>query len=264
MGRKSTVKIKKPDTPSSPTGKASHATRGSGCGHCHTQKHCAIGGIYESGFRELDILISEKSFAKGEALFSPESPVGIYRVLKVGSAHLVSSPGTHAPIALALLGKGTVLSGNDAPRCPPGVSIKATSKSRVCEIPLTDLRSQLDSAQWDTIMDAPNACTMLLRWSEIIRLSSIQARMVATLVLLSEIQHSTRITIQSQAELARLINSTRESVARSLSQLIKLGLIQRIDPHLYEVNVSALTEWARALQAPQVAATTGEQPALEN
>jgi cobalamin biosynthesis protein CobD/CbiB len=83
----------------------------------------------------------------------------------------------------------------------------------------------------------------LADWSQVVQLRGLQRQLVVAL-LLSQEQGNAVIRLPSQVVLAALLSTTRESIARTLNQLAKLGLLRRIDRRHCEVMVQDLSCFA--------------------
>ena len=76
----------------------------------------------------------------------------------------------------------------------------------------------------------------LLAWTQLIRVANLKQRVLSALMLLAETQGSAvRVYLPRQADLAGLLNITRESVGRILGELERDGVVLRIGRNWVDV-----------------------------
>lgn len=202
------------------------------CQVCAARLHCLIGQLPRARQERLDPWISEVEFHKGDTLQVEAVTTDVVRTIKLGSVMLTRQGPDSAARAVAIVGRGHLLGQWRLLGQPTQVGAWALSSVRVCELPIAALGGAL---QQDPLFlgalhgGMAHTFARLADWSLVVRLRGLPRQLVATLTLLSEAQGATAVRLPSHVALAAVLNTSRESVARTLRQLEADGWIRRID-----------------------------------
>lgn len=175
-------------------------------------------------------------FKKRELILEQGELSHSLRVVKLGLmlVHRRGLDGQARPVGL--LGRGYLPGLLSVSAQPSTVRWEAVSAGALCEIHLPYLQGHglLNDAFWAVMADF-NAATFaaLADWGQVVRLRPLRAQMAAVLLLLAQRQSEDELLLPSQKVLAQLLNVTRESVSRTLTELLDTGALARTpgQPH---------------------------------
>lgn len=202
------------------------------CQVCAARLTCLIGQLPASSQERLTPFHHERAFRKGQTLQTQGVTGEALLSIKLGTVMVTRQSADAQPRAVGLFGRGHTLGLFGAVGHPTQLGAVALSAGRVCEIAVATLH-QLQL--FDTaFMDALHAVTVrsfasLADWGQVMRLRGLQRQVVAALLLLAAEQGTRAVRLPSQAALASLLSTSRESVARTLRQLEASGHLRRID-----------------------------------
>lgn len=180
----------------------------------------------------MDAWIREVEFHKGDTLQTEGEATGSVRTIKLGSVMLTRKGPDGLARAIAVVGRGHLLGQWRLLDQATQVGALALSTGRVCELPVAALGVPLqEEPAFRVALHESMAHTFarLADWSQVMRLRGLPRQLVATLVLLSEEQAAAAVRLPSHVALAAVLNTSRESVARTLRQLETAGYLRRID-----------------------------------
>jgi CRP-like cAMP-binding protein len=194
--------------------------------------HCLIGQLPRVRQERLDPCISEVEFRKGDVLQAEGIDTDVVRIIKLGTVMLSRQGPDGVARPVAIVGRGELLGQWRLLDQPTQVGAVALSIGRVCELPVEALRGPLlQDPQFRAVLHGGMAQSFarLADWSQLMRLRGLPRQLVAALLLLGEAQGTSAVRLPSHVALATLLNTTRESVARTLRQLELAGHLRRID-----------------------------------
>jgi len=202
------------------------------CQVCAARLKCVIGRLPRSRQVRLDPLINEVEFRKGEALQAEGAVNEVVRTVKVGTVMLTRQGPDGVARPVAIVGRGHLRGQWRLLDQPTQVGALALSTGRVCELPVAALGGPL--LQDPVFLNALHTGMLhtfarLADWGQVVRLRGLPRQLVATLLLLSEAQGASAVRLPSHVALAAVLNTTRESVARTLRQLATDGHLRRVD-----------------------------------
>lgn len=212
------------------------------CADCATRELCLIGSLPQA-HAGIGPLVRERSFHAGEMLSREGDMASHFKIVKIGSIFLCrnSAGGPARPIAIS--GRGSTFGIFSYLSVPNQLSVVAGSSGRYCEIAAdrvqslarndSAFRARLEKIYVDTV-------SVLANWAEAIGRSSVLARVAASLLLLADSQRSASITIPSHTALAKMLGTTRESVARALATLEASAGLLRKSPRRCEIFPESL------------------------
>lgn len=218
------------------------------CRDCATRELCLIGGL-PAAVVDLGPVRRERSFSRRETL-SREGELGShFKIVKVGMVFIcrASSEGVARPVAIA--GPGAVFDFSSYLSQPNQVSAVAGSSGRCCEIPTDRIESlaRSDKTFRERIGEVYGEnFGMLAKWAEALGRRNVVAQVAASLQLLAANQHGSSVTIPSHTDLAELLGTTRESVARALATLEAAQCLRRTSLRRCEVFPGPLRQWLSA------------------
>jgi CRP-like cAMP-binding protein len=189
--------------------------------------------------------VRERTFHQGDMLTREGDVSSHFKIIKIGMVFLCRNTAGGAPRPVAVSGRGTAFGIFGYMAQPNQVSVVAASSGRYCEIATEKVRSlsgndrtfrrRLEKIYVDTV-------AIFAGWAEAMGRGSVNARVAAALLLLTDSQRSTAITIPSHSALAEMLGTTRESVARALAALEAGGGVIRKSPRRCEVFPGLLRE----------------------
>jgi len=235
-------------------------SNGSRCDHCACQQQCLLGRLD----RELPAAwrgaVSEAPFRKGEVLQRQGDGVtGELRMVKLGLL-VIQRGGARRegerPVGMA--GCGQVLGLPALLAQPAELSFVAVTPGRLCRVALAPqcqggaglpvgVLRELAREQLQT-------GARLADWGRIARVRGVAAQLAGALLQLAELQRSTLVRLPSQAVLAALLATTRESVARALALLAREQALLRRDRWHCEIEREQLSAWVDGGRGRSVAA----------
>ena len=223
------------------------------CQLCAARQSCLIGQLPRSRQERLDPLIRESNFRKGERLQEEGTSAQGVRTIKLGTLMLTRNGPDGVARPVALVGRGHLLGQWGLLEQRTTTGVQALSAGRVCELPVTALRGS--GLQDPVFLQAlhtgmAHAFVHLADWSQLMRLRGLNRQLVATLMLLGQAQGTTVVRLPSQIALASLLNTSRESVARTLRQIEADGLLRRIDRWHAELSHSHRTVFDETPRQP--------------
>ncbi|UJW82261.1 Crp/Fnr family transcriptional regulator [Hydrogenophaga sp. SL48] len=202
------------------------------CQVCAARLNCLIGGLPRARQVRLDPWISEVDFRKGDTLQVEGAATEVVRTIKLGTVMLTRRGLDGVARPVAIMGRGHLLGQWRLLDQPTQVGALALSSGRACELPVASLGGTLlQDPVFLNMLHTGMAHTFarLADWSQVVRLRGLPRQLVATLVLLGEAQGASAVRLPSHVALAAVLNTTRESVARTLRQLETGGHLRRID-----------------------------------
>lgn len=202
------------------------------CQVCAARQNCLIGRLPRARQVRIDPWISEVEFHKGDTLQAEGAATEVVRTIKLGTVMLTREGPDSVARPVAIVGRGHLLGQWRLLDQPTQVGALALSTGRVCELPVASLGGPL--LQDPVFLNAlhsgmAHTFARLADWSQVVRLRGLPRQLVATLLLLSEAQGASAVRLPSHVALAAVLNTTRESVARTLRQLETDGHLRRID-----------------------------------
>lgn len=235
--------------------KASHRTTRSSsssssrCDRCVCQRQCLLARLDRAPATAWRVPVSETPFRKGEVLQRQGDGAHELRVVKVGLL-LMQRGGPCAvgerPVGLA--GCGQVLGLPALLALPAELSFVAVTPGRLCRVALAppgqDGAGPPASVLHELAREQLHTGARLADWGHIARVRGVAAQLAGALLQLAALQRSTLVRLPSQAVLAALLATTRESVARALALLAREQALARRDRWHCEIERTQLAAWA--------------------
>lgn len=208
------------------------------CILCANRFTCVTGRVKPDDLQQLQPLIRERRFQRGDSLLREGKIATRVRVVKVGSlfSYRRGVDGRQRPVGL--VGRGGVFGLFGVFSQHSQVSAVAAGDGRVCEIPVEALRQlAARDADFADVLVARTAAEsgMLAAWSAGMRVRGVVNQLAYSLLLVADTQHSSVIELPTQVALAELLGTTRESIARALAALEADGGIVRGERRKCEV-----------------------------
>lgn len=222
--------------------------RVSPCSICATRQHCLIGGLPRAA-AELGPDVREGSFRQGDTLMRESDRTSHLKLLKVGTVFVCRARRDGAVQPLGIGARGMVLGLCGYAKQPNQISAVASTSGRYCEIPLESVESL---AQNDPLFrerlgkSFTDNVGFMARWAQLRGYRGVVAQVAGSLALIAEEQRTEAIEVPSHTALARMLGTTRESVARAIALLEARGCLVRTGARRCEVDASRLREWLAA------------------
>jgi len=202
------------------------------CQSCACRSHCLLGRAPREV--QWDCGLVERRFRKGERLTAQGQTAPVLQIVKIGTVllHRRGAEGQDLPVGMA--GCGQALGTTALFAAPAELSATAVSDGRLCEMPVAALAVRHGGpavAGWLEALSREHARTQaqLADWSRLLRVRGATARLAGALLLLADLQRSSLVRLPTQALLASLLATTRETVARGLAHIEGAGGLVRQD-----------------------------------
>lgn len=198
------------------------------CPRCVIYQDCAFRSLPLCSPTTGGAVVRERRFGVGEVLREQGAEWGVVQVIKVGNvlASRRGPDGVSRPVAL--WGRGHIMGRLDPSTEPNALSCQAVSVGRVCEVRIEDIGTAMTQDFRDFMARGySRAFALLADWAQVTRVRGVVGQVAAALVQLGRIQASTLVQLPGHLALAALLGTSRESVARALSQLERVGAVRR-------------------------------------
>jgi len=201
----------------------------SNCQHCSLQQHCLLGSLAAAERAELQPLAQQRILYHGEVLADETQVATALRMLKLGTVFIYRRglDGRSRPIGI--MPRGAPLGTLGLFGRPNPATAVAMGTVRICEIRLDALRSALSCSsklEGNLLDSLVKNVTAMATWSEAMRLPGVIDRLAYMLLLLTDAGLSAALELPNQADLAELLGTRRESIARALHGLAADGDIE--------------------------------------
>jgi CRP/FNR family transcriptional regulator len=206
------------------------SVRSVNCQGCAIRDTCALNRLGNEERARIEPQIRERIFHRGDVLLEESRIANAARFLKLGIvfAYRRGLDGRSRPIGVVSRGAALGIFGTF--EMPSQVTCVALTTARVCEVPATELRTMSTCGSSLLVQVTRSVTEMfaaLTAWSEAMRLPGVTNQLAYVLVLLGDATQAPVVQLPSQAALAELLGTRRESVARALRSLESEGSIRR-------------------------------------
>lgn len=195
------------------------------------------------------------TFKSGEVLLDEGETALGFRFIKTGLVLLRQTGPDAVMRPIGLVGRGYMTGLLGVNGLPSLLRFEAAGLVSVCEVRHADLkRLHALEGEGAATLTAFNlkAFEVLAGWGQIMRMRSLASRLAAALGLLVHLQGSTRVQLPGHRLLAELLAVTRESISRSLDELVIAGVVARLGRGVVEVNAEVLKTWMAARGAAEM------------
>lgn len=202
------------------------------CLSCVTRSRCVTRGLAAHALPHLQSIIVERSLRRGDVIDQQGLVAENLCVIKVGMALGSRHLGDAIKTPVCLFGPGRLLgvSALFSLRAPLG--IEAATQLRLCQIPIRalDQLDLIDERFQTAIYEAAGAYfENLADWAHVLHVGSIKRQLRRALVLISREVGNAAFRMPSHIDLAHLLATRRETIARYLAQLEADGFLEKID-----------------------------------
>lgn len=202
------------------------------CLSCATRSRCVTRGLAEQSLSSLQPIIVERSVRRGEQIESQGAMADNISVIKVGMAVGSRHLGDTKKTPVCLLGPGRLLGFSALFGLHNALGTEATTPLRLCEIPISTLHQMglIDHRFQQALYQAGGAYfENLADWAHVMRAGSIKRQLIRALLLIAREMGSAAFRMPSHIDLASLLSTRRETIARYLAQLEADGFLEKID-----------------------------------
>lgn len=202
------------------------------CHECSSRHQCLIGRQSDAARVSWPTLVQEHRFRKGDVLQLQGETADSLSVLKVGTALLQRTGPDQVARPVAMAGCGQALGTGAVLGTAERLTWVAVQEGRLCRLPAAALvrSGGLDSEFLQALLhEEAQAQSRLADWSGLLHLRGVPAQLASALLQLSQLQRSTLVRLPTHTVLASLLATTRETIARSLTQLAQQGAVVRHD-----------------------------------
>ncbi len=219
------------------------SVRATHCRDCAIRELCTLGRLGDQERAPIASHLRERVFHRDDVLVEEGKYASFVRIVKVGTVFGYRRGLDGRSRAIGVVNRGNALGIFGLFDMPSQASCVARTTVRVCEIPVPALRdtstcgSRLRGYAASAIVETFGAVTA---WSESMRLPGVINQLAYVLVLLAEANKAAMVALPSHSNLAELLGTRRESVARALHALEQEGSILRHERKRCEVFRSKL------------------------
>ncbi len=169
---------------------------------------------------------------RGEAIESQGLVADNLSVIKIGMAVGSRQLGDAIKTPVCLLGPGRLLGFSALFGLHSPLGTEAATPLRLCQIPISALYQLdlIDHRFQQAIYQAGGAYfENLADWAHVMRAGSIKRQLIRALHLISREAGNAAFRMPSHVDLANLLSTRRETIARYLGQLEADGFLEKID-----------------------------------
>lgn len=202
------------------------------CEHCSTRARCVFFALPPQHAQLLKSHIRERVVTVGETLECQGDHGQTVMVIKLGLVKGMRGSSGKDNKAIAILGKGRLLGFNNLFRQVSPLTLTAITPTRVCEVDVSAVYSLAMSHQAfrrDVYKAVGSYFDCVADWSRILREDSYLLKLCHALQLIATEEGSNAFRIPSHSELAGVLGSRRETIARHIGALIHRGMFQKVD-----------------------------------
>jgi CRP/FNR family transcriptional regulator, anaerobic regulatory protein len=213
------------------------------CSVCATRTRCIIGDIGSRAANAVEPHVVPLRFQRGDTLSAQDDVSAATRLLKVGTALVTRRVLGGQQRTVAFIGRGAPVGLLGYFGIANQTSTVAASVVHACDLPHDALRDAARGQPWiqRRITElAATAAGNLADWSASVRAVGTVSQLAYVLLLLQRAQGSDAVELPQHKDLADLLGTRRETVARAFSALEAEGALRSIAPRRCELAVDAL------------------------
>lgn len=205
---------------------------GSRCDLCSTRQRCIVSSLPAERVGALQGQIVERAVPLGGQIEEQGLRSLSLKVIKLGlfKGLRCSAGGERLPVCLQ--GKGHVAGLNNLYRQPAALTLVAITPARVCELPVR-LVDEIATADRDfrrcLFQALARYVDNLADWSRVLRGGGVTTQLGEALRLIAQEEGRAAFRIPSHTELARILGTRRETVARHIGLLIEAQRFVKTD-----------------------------------
>ncbi len=201
------------------------------CELCATRERCLFYSLPVPSSYPLKSQVTERTVDVGETIELQGARITKIGVIKMGLIKGMRANRQNNSKAIVLLGRGRVIGLPGVFHMPSQLGFVAALPSRLCELDLTllnDLVARNSAVQDSLFLHAGIRMGCIMEWSSILREESHLQRLCNALQLIAIEEGNSAFRIPSHADLASLLGSRRETIARSMATLIRRGKFRKV------------------------------------
>lgn len=205
---------------------------GSRCDLCSTRQRCIVSSLPAERIGALQGQIVERAVLMGGQIEEQDLRSLSLKVVKLGLFKGLRRSAGGEQLPVCLQGKGHVAGLNNLYRQPAALTLVAITPARVCEIPVR-LVDEIAMSERDFRRSLFQALARyvdnLADWSRVLRGGSLTEQLDEALRLIAHEEGRAAFRIPSHSELARILGTRRETIARHIGLLIEAGRFVKTD-----------------------------------
>ncbi|WP_291011940.1 Crp/Fnr family transcriptional regulator [Hydrogenophaga sp.] len=206
------------------------ATADPGCDSCATRQQCLFARAASANNNSIKLHLRERAVGVGELIEKQGDLANFIGVVKVGLLKGLRSNAQNISKPIALFGRGRVVGLSSAYRLPSRLTLVAVTPMRLCEVGSETFERHTlmqGGLQELLLRSAASKVDCLTDWARLLREESHLQRLCNALRLIAVEEGSQAFRIPSHSDLADLLGSRRETIARNLSTLIRRGFFRK-------------------------------------
>jgi CRP-like cAMP-binding protein len=201
------------------------------CELCATRERCLFYSLPVPSSHPVKSKVTERTVDVGETIEVQGARVTKIGVIKMGLIKGMRANRQNDNKAIVLLGRGRVIGLPGVFHMPSQLGFVAALPSRLCELDLTllnELAAHHNTIQDSLFIHAGVRMDCIMEWSCTLREESHLQRLCNALQLIAIEEGNSAFRIPSHADLASLLGSRRETIARSMATLIRRGKFRKV------------------------------------
>ncbi len=212
------------------------------CTQCVLKKACWLTQLSEEFPNLAWEALSHQRFKPGETILLEDVRSQHLKVVQTGLLILGKCGAENQTNPLAVLGQGAILGARALSQAPELFWAKAVSEVTVCKVRIALLPNSGEKTMQSLMNDVcAKTVSSISEWRRVVGVAALRPRVLAALSLLIHEQGGNmRILMPPQADLAKLLCISRESLSKTMRSLEADGIYYRISRRLIEVNESEL------------------------
>jgi CRP/FNR family transcriptional regulator len=203
------------------------------CDQCSTRGRCLFAETRSAQNDYFRSLVRERSVSVGETVEAQGSDGHALSVVKVGLLKGIRTiPGGDDGKSIMLMGKGRLVGFTQPFGQSAMLSMVAITPTRLCQVNVQDVKDiAMPNASFQQAIYRTSAAFLscMADWSRLLREDSYLQKVSIALQLIAVEEGSQAFRIPSHRELANVLGTRRETIARHISILIEKGMLRKID-----------------------------------
>lgn len=205
--------------------------------------HVLFSALSNDEFAHIRQPIDEPRFGKGERLYRAGEPAGHFYTVREGLVKLVNVSHDGEEHILRLVKHGDVLGLEALVDKHYNYTAVALDNTLTCQIPLSviiELDKRLPHFRQHMLTRWQHAVDEAEGWLTDLRMGPIRMRLIHLILRLAEGNPTGIIFLPSREDIGNILSAKVETVSRAVAEFIRAGLLTRVAPSRFRVDVGGL------------------------
>lgn len=213
------------------------------CRTCGMRDHVLFSALSNEEFAHIRQPIDEPRFDKGEQVYRAGDPAGHFYTVREGLVKLVHESQDGEEHILRLVKRGDVLGLEAVVDKQYNYTAVVLDNTLTCRIPLSviiELDKSLPHFRQHMLTRWQHSVDEAEGWLKDLRAGSIRTRLTHLILRLAEGQPTGIIFLPTRKDLGKILSAKVETVSRTVAEFIRAGLLERVAPSRFRVDVDGL------------------------